>query len=73
LYLPFNCSSQISFRLSIAVTGFRVCPATYKRRAHLSPLAFADCLFRLPVFDVPCLVFTVRSFECGSSTCLFGA
>ena len=44
-YLPFNRSSQITLRLLNAVTDFGVCPATYKRNAHLSLLDLADCFF----------------------------
>jgi hypothetical protein len=50
-YLPFNCSSQINLRLLKAVMAFGVCPATYRRKTHLSLLALAGCSIRRLGFD----------------------
>jgi hypothetical protein len=70
-YLSFNCSSQINLRLLKAAAAFGVSPATYKRKTHFSLSALAGCSFRstsrstIPsgVFDISCLMFSVRSFR----------
>jgi len=39
LYRPARCCSQIFFRLAKAATDRGVCPATYKRSCHTSPVS----------------------------------